>query len=115
MGDFIRQLAKEAGRTSVKASCSLRRPGENNDSINAQIRRKSGRVAGALDPEDLDSQIREAATANDLSINADNQIQGGPVRICTGTTGGRRPSITEENLSDLIVQALLDGGAYDGF
>lgn len=108
MADFIRQLADEAGRTSVKTSARLRSSGENNDSINAQIRRKSGRGSGALDPENLNSQIRKAAAANNVSGDADDQIQSSPIRFRTGTTGGRAPSLVDENLADLICQALLE-------
>ena len=111
MADFIRQLADEAGRTSVKASCSLRRPGENNDSINAQIRRKGGRGSGALAPESLNSQIRKAA--NNVSGDMDDQIRGSTGRIRTGTSSGRAPSINTE-LAGRISQALLEGGADDG-
>lgn len=106
MADFIRQLADEAGRTSVKASCSLRSPGENNDGINAQIRRKSGRGSGALAPESLNSQIRKAAAANNISGDVGDQIRGSTGRIRTGTSSGQTPSINTE-LAGRISQALL--------
>lgn len=112
MADFIRQLADEAGRTSVKASCSLRRPGENNDSLNAQIRRKSGRGSGTLDPERLNSQIRKAAKDNNVFGDMDDQIRGSTGRIRTGTSSGRAPSINTE-LAGHISQALLDGGGNE--
>lgn len=112
MADFIRQLADEAGRTSVKASYSLRRPGENNDGINAQIRRKGGRSSGALDPESLNSQIRKAAAANNIPGDMDDQIRSSTGRIRTGTSSGRAPSINTE-LSGRISQALMEGGADD--
>ena len=116
MADFIRQLADEAGRTSVKASCSLRRPGENNGSINDAIRRKGGRGSGSLNPENLDSQIRKAATANNVFGDMDDQIRGSTGRIRTGirtgTSSGRAPSINTE-LAGRISQALLDGGSNE--
>lgn len=112
MDKFIRQLADEAGQTSVKASYSLRRPGENNDGINAQIRRKSGRSSGALDPESLNSQIRKAAAANNIPGDMDDQIRSSTGRIRTSTSSGRAPSINTE-LSGRISQALMEGGADD--
>ncbi len=112
MADFIRQLADEAGRTSVKASCSLRSPGENNDGINAQIRRKSGRGSGSLDSENLDAQIRKAAAANNISGDMGDQIRGSTGRIRTGTSSGQAPSINTE-LAGRISQALLEGGTDD--
>lgn len=112
MADFIRQLADEAGRTSVKASCSLRSPRENNDCINAQIRRKSGRGSGALDPASLNSQIRKAAAANNIPGDMDDQIRSSTGRIRTGTSSGRAPSLNTE-LAGRIRQALMEGGADD--
>ena len=112
MADFIRQLADEAGRTSVKASCSLRSPGENNDGINAQIRRKSGRGSGALAPESLNSQSRKAAAANNIFGDVGDQIRGSTGRIRTGTSSGQTPSINTE-LAGRISQALLDGGSNE--
>lgn len=106
MADFIRQLADEAGRTSVKASCSLRRPGENNDGINAQIRRKSSGASAALSPESLNSQIRKAAAANNVFGDMGDQIRGSTGRIRTGTSSGQAPSINTE-LAGRISQALL--------
>ena len=99
MADFIRQLADEAGRTSVKASCSLRRPGESNGSINDAIRRKGGRGSGSLNPDNLDSQIRKTAAANNIPGDMDDRIR-------TGTSSGRAPSINTE-LAGRISQALL--------
>lgn len=113
MADFIRQLVDEEGRTSIKVSRSLRRPGENNDSINDMIRRKGGRGAGSLDPESLDAQIRKAAAANNVFGDVDDQIQGSTGRICTGISSGQAPSINTE-LAGRISQALLEGGADDG-
>lgn len=112
MADFIRQLADEAGQTSVKMTYSLQRPGENNDSLNAQIRRKSGRSSGALDPESLNSQIRKAAAANNIPGDMDDQIRSSTGRIRTGTSSGRAPSINTE-LSGRTSQALMEGGADD--
>ena len=106
MADFIRQLADEAGRTSVKASCSLRRPGESNGSINDAIRRKGGRGSGALNPDNLDSQIRKTAAANNIPGDMDDQIRSSTGRIRTGTSSGRAPSINTE-LAGRISQALL--------
>lgn len=112
MDEFIRQLADEAGQTSVKMTYSLQRPGENNDGINAQIRRKSCRSSGALDPESLNSQIRKAAAANNIPGDMDDQIRGSTGRIRTGTSSGRAPSINTE-LAGHISQALLDGGGNE--
>lgn len=107
MADFIRQLADEAGRTSVKASCSLRRPGENNGSINDAIRRKGGQCCcGSLNPDNLDSQIRKTAAANNIPGDMDDQIRSSTGRIRTGTSSGRAPSINTE-LAGRISQALL--------
>lgn len=113
MDDFIRQLADEAGQTSVKMTYSLQRPGENNYSLNAQIRRKSGRGSRSLDPESLDAQIRKAAAANNVFGDVDDQIRGSTGRIRTGTSSGQAPSINTE-LAGRISQALLEGGADDG-
>lgn len=92
MADFIRQLADEAGRTSVKASCSLRRPGESNGSINDAIRRKGGRGSGSLNPDNLDSQIRKTAAANNIPVTW--TIRSGSalaVSVPAQAAGGRRP------------------------
>lgn len=113
MADFIRQLAAEAGRPYTKSSVRLRGSGENNGGINDAIRRKGGRGSGSLDPENLGSQIRKAAAANNVSGDVDNQIRGSTGRIRTGTSSGQAPSINTE-LAGRISQALLEGGAADG-
>ena len=112
MADFIRQLADEAGQTSVKASSSLRRPGENNGSINDAIRRKGSRGSGSLDPESLNSQIRKAAAANNIPGDMDDQIRSSTGCIRTGTSSGRAPSLNTE-LAGRIRQVLMEGGADD--
>lgn len=112
MTDFIRQLADEAGQHYTKSSVRLRGSGGKNDGINDMIRRKGGRGSGSLDPESLDAQIREAAAANNVFGDVDDQIRGSTGRICTGISSGQAPSINTE-LAGRISQALMEGGADD--
>lgn len=112
MTDFIRQLADEAGQHYTKSSVRLRGSGGKNDGINDMIRRKSGRGSGALTPESLNSQIRKAAAANNVSGDMGDQIRGSTGRIRTGTSSGQTPSINTE-LAGRISQALLDGGGNE--
>jgi len=111
MADFIRQLAEEAGRTSISQSVRLRSSGANNDSINAAIRR-SRKGSGAVDSlgaGNLNDQIRRGAAANNLTGGVNDQIRSSSGRVSTGTPNGQSPAI-DRTLAGRIAQDLLDGG-----
>lgn len=114
MADFIRQLAEEAGRTSISQSVRLRSSGANNDGIKAAIRRqRKGNAVDSLGAGNLNDQIRRGAAANNLTGGVNEQIRQGAGRAHTGSNGGPAPSF-DRNLADQIAQDLLDGGGSDG-
>ena len=107
MIDFIRQLADEEGRTTVKAAVTLRGSG-NNNAINSAIRQRSGRDARTLGGGGFNDQIRKAATTHNIFGDAGAQIRSGSGRVHTGSSRGPVLPSIDKTLADQISQALLD-------
>lgn len=115
MADFIRQLAEEAGRTSISQSVRLRSSGANNDGIKAAIRRqRKGNAVDSLGAGNLNDQIRRGAAANNLTGGVNEQIRQGAGRAHTGSNRGPVVPSFDRNLADQIAQDLLNGGGSDG-